>query len=134
MSDSAPWLAYAANERDAVAISGTPWGAEQVKTLPDRGGSAPRHRDTYPAVVTLTEAPAPATREPTTTQPFTVRLPDDLMAALKTYSKLTETPMSDVIRSSVVDYLRAHDGQLRTAAGQQAALLARLAVETLVAP
>jgi len=91
------------------------------------------HRDTYSAVVTLTEVSAPATREPTATQPFTVRLPDDLMAALKTFSKLTETPMSDLIRASIVDYLRAHDGQLRAAAGQQAALLARLAAETLVA-
>lgn len=133
MSDSLAWLAHAANEHDAVAISGRP-GRRTAQDTSGRGVSTPRHRDTYPAVVTLTEAPAPATREPTTTQPFTVRLPDDLMAALKTYSKLTETPMSDVIRSSVVDYLRAHDGQLRTAAGQQAALLARLAVETLVSP
>ncbi len=43
MSDSVPWLAYAANERDAVAIWGTPWaldGSGHLRT------AVSVHRDT----------------------------------------------------------------------------------------
>lgn len=44
----------------------------------------------------------------TTTKPLTVRLPGELADALRNYAFVTDTSANDVIKSALVEYLKAH--------------------------